>query len=356
MRIGCTLLAAFGIDFVAAVNLHAQEPDLVSGEVICAECVITLDTVVTIGGFDGPGHGVVSVFSGVAVDRRGRILVWAVGEAEVAVFDSTGTYIQTIGGRGEGPGEYQSISHVDVGRRYIHVFENHKGRTMLDHDFEVIRTDRFPGNIVSVDIVSDDVAAFVAEIPTRASIGHTFHILRPSGEISSYGYDGLVYSLALTPRTPMLAMAGNDHTVWAVPEEVNRIVRWDLVPEPQVGRVFDRSVAEFDEGGDAFMPATLGSAMLDDRGLWIIWHTADPDWTGPPPSPESLSPYSFDVDQLRDAWLDLVDPDTGLTIARYRQDAAVKGFAAGSRYVVDYQETDAGVPFLHLLEPRLVRR
>lgn len=348
------LLLMVGAGHYAAMHLPAQEPEQVSGEVTCAECVITLDTIVTIGGLDGPGLELVSMFSGVAVDQRGRILVWQAAEAEIAVFDSTGTYLQTIGGRGEGPGEYQSISFIGVGRRYIHVFEYHKGRTMLDHDFQTIRTDRFPGQILSATLVNDDVAVFVADVPTPDAVGHELHILRPSGELTSHGYDGGVHLRETSPAAAVTRVAGKNNTVWAVPREENRLVRWDLVPEPKVGRVFDRRVPEFSEGGDEFMPATMGSALLDDDGLWLVWHTADPDRPGPPLSPESLRPSEFDGDRMRDGWLDLVDPATGRTLARYHQDNTLGRFAGG--YVVDYHETTAGVPFLHLLEPRLSRR
>ncbi|MDE2654220.1 MAG: 6-bladed beta-propeller [Gemmatimonadota bacterium] len=355
MRIACILLSALGMGHVTAMRLGAQEPEVVSGEVTCGECVITLDTVVTIGGLDGPGLELVSPFSHVAVDRRGRILLWNSREAEVAVFDSTGTYLRTIGGRGEGPGEYQSISHIGVGPHYIHVFEYHKGRTMLDHDFQVLRTDRFLGEVRSAAVVSDDVAVFLTSVPTPGSVDHKFHVLRPSGEMASRGYDGRVHSPEQTPRATHTAVAGRDETVWAVPWETNRIVRWDLTPEPRIRRVYDRRVAEFDEGDDEFAPAALGSAMLDDRGLWLVWHTADPDWTGPPPPPEARL-HEIDIVELRDGWLDLVDPATGRTLARYHHDGVFVGFDGSSRYVIGYEETEAGVPFLHILEPRLSRR
>ena len=337
-----------------ASRLRAQEPEEVSGEVSCAECVITLDTIVTIGGLDGPGLHVVSRFSGVAVDRRDRILVWGGGNAEFSVFDLSGAYLRTVGGRGEGPGEYQSISYIVAGPRYIHVFDRYRGRTMLDYDFQMVRTDRFPGEILSAAVVRDDVVVFVAVVPTPESIGHKFHVLRSSGELASFGYGGEVYSTELVPRATRTIVAGYNDTVWAVPREVNRLVRWDLVPEPKIGKVFDRRVAEFEAGGGTFMPATLGSALLDDRGLWLVWHTDDPDWTGSPPSLETLTPSSYDADRLRDGWLDLVDPATGRTIARYHQDSAFMQLAGG--YVIGYHETEAGVPFLHLLEPRLSRR
>lgn len=95
--------------------------------------------------------------------------------------------------------------------------------------------------------------------------------------------------------------------------------------------------------------------MLDDRGLWVVWHTADPDWTGPPPSAEARL-HEIDLAQLRDGWLDLVDPATGLTRARSHHDGVFVGFDGSARYVIGYEETDAGVPFLHLLELRLSRR
>ena len=355
MRIACILLLSLGAAHAKVTCLRAQEPEEVSGEVTCAECVITLDTIVTIGGLVGPGVESVSPFSHVAVDRRGRILLWNSREAEVVVFDSTGTYQRTIGGRGFGPGEYQSISHIGVGPRYIHVFEYHMGRTMLDHDFQVVRTDRFPGEVRSAAMLSDDVAVFFTSVPTPGSADHELHVLRPSGEMASYGYDGRVHSREQTPRATSPSVAGRGETVWAVPWEVNRLVRWDLAPEPKIGKVFDRRVAEFDEGGDEFAPAAIGSGMLDDQGLWLVWHTADLDWRGPPPPLEARL-HEIDIVQLRDGWLDLVDPGTGRTLARSHHDGVFVGFAGGSRYVIGYEETEAGVPFLHLLEPRLSRR
>ncbi|MCE2454886.1 MAG: hypothetical protein J4G12_03580, partial [Gemmatimonadetes bacterium] len=59
--------------------------------------------------------------------------------------------------------------------------------------------------------------------------------------------------------------------------------------------------------------------------------------------------------EFKDGWIDLVDPDTGATVARYRGDAALRKFAPGSNYVIVYDETEDGVPYIHLLEPRLVR-
>ena len=212
MRFACSLLFSLGAAHATAICLRAQEPEEVSGEVTCTECVITLDTIVTIGGLDGPGVELVSPFSDVAVDRRGRILLWNSGEAEIAVFDSTGDYQRTIGGRGFGPGEYQSISHIGVGPHYIHVFEYRGGRTMLDHDFQVVRTDRFPGRVYSAAVVRGDLVVFEAVVPTPESVGHKLHILTPTGQMTSYGYDGGVYPEP-SPAAMTTVVPGRDNTV-----------------------------------------------------------------------------------------------------------------------------------------------
>ncbi len=344
-----TLLVAFAAVHVGAICLPAQEPEVVSGEVTCGDCVITLDTVVTIGGLSGPGLHVIDRFSGVAVDRRGRFLINGSGPPEISVFDSTGKFLRTVGRRGEGPGEYRSIRHIAVGPQYIHVFDFRAGRTMLDHDFAVVRTDRFPGAIDYSVVRSDDEVVFAADVPTPESVGHQLHVLRPSGELVSYGYEGGVYPSPLTARSYWVsAMAGNDDTVWILPSFTNRLVRWELGPEPRVGRVFERRVAEFDTD-----TSSNEAAMLDDRGLWITWHTRDPEWTRPDSLGDAMP--SEPPREWVDGWLDLVDPETGLTLARHHQDGVFRGFAAGSSYVVAYHETDAGVPFLHILEPRLSR-
>ena len=346
----CLLLFLLAFGHGTAKRLGAQEPERVSGEVTCAECVITLDTVVTIGGLDGPGVELISLFSGVAVDPRGRVLIWEAASAEIAVFDLSGQYLQTIGGLGEGPGEFRSsISYVAVGPRYIHVFEYHSGRTMLDLDFRPVRKDRFPGQVLSATIVGDDVAVFYTDIVTPTSLAHRLNVLQPSGELASFG--GRVYSGDPTTWLPPPTVAAGGGAVWAVPSRVNRLLRWDLAPEPHVGKVIERRVAEFDNGGDDFLPGSLVSAMLDDRGLWVTWHTADPDWKGPPPDLETLTPSTLDIHGLRDGWLDLVDPATGRTVARLHQDDVSKRFYGD--YLVQIFLTDAGVPFIRLMKPRL---
>ncbi len=186
-KLGSILLAVHA----ATTGLSAQDTVAVSGEVTCSACVITFDTVATIGGLDGPGLHQISFYSVVAVDRRGRIHIAEQGGLpEISVFDATGEYLRTLGGRGEGPGEYRSVWHVDIGPEYIHVFDWRRGRTLLDHDFNVVEVHRFPAVVVETFITDSDDVVWVENVPTSASVGHRMykygnHLTPGLAEVSS---------------------------------------------------------------------------------------------------------------------------------------------------------------------------
>ena len=312
---------------------------------------ITLDTVATIGGGNGPGLDVIMNGTQVAVDRRGRILAGVHLFPEVSVFDSAGRFLRTFGRSGEGPGEFQFISHIDAGPRYIHVFDV-RGRSLLDYEFQPIRRDPFPGQVsFSVATASDDIV-FVADVPTPRSAGHTLHRLGPGGDMQSYG-GGSVYTGPTSSH--LAAVTGDDASVWVVEHTVNRLSLWDLAGEPVVRRVFERAVEEFDRHDPELWPSPRNvGAMLDDRGLWIVWQTADDSWSPARPNDvdhRNLPPFQ----RIVDSWLDLVDPSTGRTIARHRSDGFLGGFAYGSPYVVAYRESEAGVTSIHLLRVGLTR-
>ena len=254
-------LALAGV-LACAATLSAQDTVSVSGEVSCGGCRISWDTVATIGGLDGPGLDPVMAYSRVAVDRAGRILVGVYSIPEISVFDSAGVFVRAIGGWGEGPGEYQFLGHVDVGPDHIHVFDM-RGRTLLDYDLEFVRRDVFPRQFSHSYVMDSDDIVFTGDLPTEATVGHALHILRRTGEIESFGGDGSVYRGPRSSNTSLIA--GDGETAWVVESRANRLVRWDLVPEPKVGRVFERQVEEFDRHNPDLYPKVPQSRCEDRR-------------------------------------------------------------------------------------------
>lgn len=340
-------LAFIVLGQAASTGLSAQDTINVTGEITCPACEITLDTILTISGPELLVDGA----PGVTVDRRGRIHIAAPLQPEVLVFDSTGAFVRTVGRGGEGPGEYLFVSHTNVGPNYIHVFDPSRGRTLLDQDFEFVRIDRFDGRHVHSYVTESEDVIFSGDVFSEASAGHNLHILSPSGEMSSFGGSGVFRGQTLAGTH---SVAADSRTVWVVESSPNRITRWDLVPEPGIAVVYNRFVDEFDQritGPHVYPDARNASSLLDDDGLWILWSAHDPEYTprrggGLPTEPPQ---------DVRDSWLDLVDPETGLTLARHHSDGSAHLFAYGSRYVVFYHETDAGEPYIILMEPHLTR-
>ena len=340
----------------AADDLPAQEPVRVSSEVVCGDCVITIDTLVTLGGLEGEGTEAILPHSNIAIGPGDRILVTEVRIPQIFVFDMAGTFLRTVGRGGEGPGEYFLIFHVNVGPRYIHVF-NDRGRTLLNHEFTFVRRDRFPGQPNQSFMLYGEVVALAGSVPSPDAVGHELHLLAPSGELKSYGATDSPYR---TSAATAHYLTGGGTSLWTVAQESTRLTRWDLLPTPAVGRIWDRTVEEWDRHdrgptGFAYPRPINTGAMLDEDGLWIIWRTPDPDWEGVPS--EESRPVTGPPQVMWDTWLELIDPATGKTLARHYDKGVFQSFVRGSqsRYFYSYHETDAGVPYIHLLEPRLSR-
>ncbi len=343
------------------VPAAGQQVVEVSGEVVCAECKITMDTVVSIGGLDGPGLHLVSRDTRIAMDQRGRLLLTAIRPV-IGVFDSTGTFIRETGGSGQGPGEYFAISHVNVGPRFIHVFDPTRGRTVLDADHGFVRLDPFPGSVIWSAVTASGTVVFGGDLQTPESVGHRLHLLHANGDFGSYGWDGSVYR-GHTRR--LYNVAANDSVAWLIHEQSGEMEEWVLLPEPRLARIVHRAVEEFErekppprQAGYKFPGAFNGGARLDEHGLWLLWVTPDTGWKVRTNDPEVAGKWNREMTSqaIQDGVLDLINPETGQTLARYRSDLRFRHFVYGSDMVVAYEETQAGVPWLHLLRPRVEGR
>ncbi len=178
----------------------------------------------------------------------------------------------------------------------------------------------------------------------------------------SFGADGSAF-MGRSTHFFVLASDRENH-LWTVRRDATTVTLWNLAPKPTVVRAFDRDMAAFDRDNSGLSTSRVGiqarswkdalnlGAMLDDDGLWIVGRAGDPAWTRPLERGEfgRIPPRL-----LFEGWVDLMDPETGRTITRLEHDGSLRWFANGSRYIIAYDETDAGVPWPHLLEPRLVR-
>ena len=207
-------------------------------------------------------------------------------------------------------------------------------------------------------VTESERVVLAGDVPTSESFGHHLHILHEDGSVRSYGWDGPGEARGPTGR--WFAVAANDTAAWLVDSRSGRVEVWALAPAPKLSRIFYRRIKEFDRGAtERLWPSTINKrAQLDDRGLWIIWIAPDPNWSLRTSDPETSHQWFLAMPRqvIQDGVLDLVDPVTGRTLARHRSDLPLPGFVGGSDMVTAYEETEAGVPWLHLLRPRLHHR
>jgi len=71
--------------------------------------VLVPEPILTIGAIDGPDEVLFGRIVSVAVDGAGRLIVADEQNGEIRIFDAAGAHLQTIGGSGEGPGEFRNL-------------------------------------------------------------------------------------------------------------------------------------------------------------------------------------------------------------------------------------------------------
>ncbi len=76
--------------------------------------VVKLEEELTIGAVEGAAETMFADVSGVAVSEGGRIFVLDAKECHIQVFDGQGNFLNSIGRKGQGPGETQNPSSIQV--------------------------------------------------------------------------------------------------------------------------------------------------------------------------------------------------------------------------------------------------
>ena len=101
------------------------------------------------------GDTLFTSITGIDADSRGQVYVGDWFAARVAVFDSTGTLVRTVGRKGLGPGEFRSIRGVQV----------LPGDSLLVHDPSAARVSVFPPGAGRPAYVVNLAAAFGGPAP-----------------------------------------------------------------------------------------------------------------------------------------------------------------------------------------------
>ena len=105
---------------------------------------LSSEPILSIGLFDGPEEYLLFEAGGARRLSNGNILIANGGTYELRFYDATGTHLRSIGGEGEGPGEFRSLrEHWLLGSDSIAVWDSRNARlTVFDIDGKLDRSFR----------------------------------------------------------------------------------------------------------------------------------------------------------------------------------------------------------------------
>lgn len=252
-----------------------------------------------------------------AVDDAGQLLVLDAGNKEIAIYDSTGTFVRRMGREGAGPGEFSTPTNMMVTDGEIVVFDPRQGRTTrFDRNGEVLETHSHPrpggldlgrmyrmrdGSLIGISIFRASLGGPAHDPYTRVvrivdAEVDTLLTVEP-GAVIWHASDGLPWGAAPSTlgATGAMAVLG-DSTLALVSAEESKvqIARFseggpdflDPIPipihaSPVESSVLDRIEREL-RSGERSIPRQIelippsavsdltGNAFFDDRGsLWI---------------------------------------------------------------------------------------
>ena len=344
-------------------HVGAQQKFVLRGPPTCSQCQIRLDHSVTL---DGSRSSQVGEPLTMARMSDGRILLNTMaGEPSIAVFDSTGRHVRTIGRRGGGPGEFQALGRFKItGKDTLRVFDISARRmTVLSSTFALVQT--LPVDIMTtgdVEVLADGRIVAAMNISSFRTPSLPLHVIGKDGKMErSFGAENRAYrreDAHLLWR--WIAPAGNEG-VWAVHPAKYVLELWNFSGQ-KVGEL-ERSVSWFrphdgslDKPNAPPKPVIMDIRMDSTGKLWVIAHVADQNWTSGLGTVRGL--YNRQVRGVADAnkyWdsiIEVIDPVAGTLVASQRFDQILR-WIGESAYASAYRQDATGVPFIDVFRVSL---
>lgn len=100
-------------------------------EPLYAEMRLDLEEELSINGISETGDFIFAEVSSLAVDRNDKIFICDRKEANIKIFDRSGSFLKTIGGRGQGPGEMSDPGRVNISNNNEIVVVDFRNRCLL---------------------------------------------------------------------------------------------------------------------------------------------------------------------------------------------------------------------------------
>lgn len=303
------------------------------------------------------GEGFVGDVSAIERDSRGRYLVYhRHSRGSLFVFDSAGTFLRTVGGMGEGPGEFRAVSLIQASPGdTLLVFDPRLRRlTILSPTFELVSVRPIPDVVFPTNgtgFLPDGSYVVSHHIRTSDRVGLPLQQVDPDGALRrsfgsvhrEYRHDAAVTMLRRVAAAP-------DGRIWSARVSAYVLEAWDR--EGNRVDVLERTVEWFEPwerdnpfGPDHELQPRVVDISVDSAGrIWTLVHIPDPEWRDGLVRIEHGWDIA-DVNAVFDTVLEVIEPETGRVLWSDRFGRALYGFIDGG-FVYGYREDEMGTPFI----------
>jgi hypothetical protein len=187
--------------------------------------VLNFEEELSIPGPEGKDEPMFSQIRGIAVDEEERIYILDIKEGHIKVFDRLGNYLNTIGKKGQGPGEMQYPAFISITPRNEIVIEDPAVRrlTFYSLEGEYLKNISTAGGLM-VDMKIDSLGNVIGTMVVREEENPRYELVKCDSELNklfTIGTSPLPKPGKYNPFIPVMvwALADNDRIVFGYPKE-----------------------------------------------------------------------------------------------------------------------------------------
>jgi hypothetical protein len=301
-------------------------------------------------------------------DGRGRIYVtwqnYGHGPELAAVYDSTGRFIQEIGRKGKGPGEFIYPVTVNVDRRNQLLVWDFDGmrETVFDSSYRFVR--QYIQRAATLVILPDGrkVANFSAldarNNPAPVSVYDSLGAV-----VTAFGATDVAHPGVEPWRANRFVGLGSGNTVWAALPDMYRLERWTLTGH--LTNIFTRATEWFApitkqanlNLGE--LPTPVTRAVREDPAgrVWFVVSVAAEHWRASLGKPRMVPGRATTYPERNrsasyDTMIDVIDVNTGKLLVSQRVPGMMQFFLADD-LISSYRQDADGTPIIEIWRVRL---
>lgn len=272
-------------------------------------CPLVLSPAGEFGDDMGPGM-IESDYTKARLDASGRRYVTSHFSTEIKVFGPDGSFLNRIGRKGEGPGEFDGISALAFPDDGVVTAFDHTGSVQtFDWTGELLNVVRLPFRPgLGAVFLAKPWAVLQADVQTPERIGLPLHLVNVDNGIVEQSFGSVTgeYRLSDVNRGERVVASGPEGAVWSAYPREYRIELWtpdglELSLVREVPWFPPGTLEAMSHGSDERPNPILANMAADGSRIWLKLLVADERWD------EADASGSLDADRFQDTMIEVID-------------------------------------------------